>query len=245
MASDNPVITIDGPAASGKGTLAQRLSADLAFNLLDSGLLYRIVGLTASEAHVSLHDGPSLDVFIRDRLRFKINQEPSRDLAASVYEVYIFKKVGIEDTVSINGRNVNLELRSQETGVNSSIVSAIPEVRHRLIPIQRSMLTPPGLVADGRDMGTVVFPDAPMKFYLDASVETRARRRLEQLRKRIDRSSLESMVFELEQRDRRDRTREIAPLKIPSDARKLDSTNLSIDEMFQVARVTIHERLGI
>ena len=243
--SDNPVITIDGPAASGKGTLAQRLSADLGFNLLDSGLLYRIVGYTASDAQLSLQDGPGLESFIRDRLRFKINQEPSRDISAGDYEVYIFKQVGIEDTVSINGRNSNLVLRSQDAGVNSSIVSAIPQVRHQLIPIQRSMLTPPGLVADGRDMGTVVFPDAPLKFYLDASITARAHRRLDQLQKNVDQASLKNMVYELEQRDKRDRTREIAPLRVPSDAQTLDTTNLTIDEMFHVARTTISERLSL
>ena len=245
MVSDNPVITIDGPAASGKGTLAQRLSADLGFNLLDSGLLYRIVAYTASDTQLPLQDGPGLESFIRDRLRFKINQEPSREIAAGVYEVYIFKQVGIEDTVSINGRNVNLALRSQETGVNSSIVSAIPQVRHQLISIQRSMLTPPGLVADGRDMGTVVFPDAQLKFYLDASVETRARRRLDQLQKPVDQRSLVNMISELEQRDKRDRTRDIAPLMVPDDAQILDTTNLTIDEIFTVARTTIFERLKI
>ncbi len=243
--ADNPVITIDGPAASGKGTLAQRLSADLGFNLLDSGLLYRIVGYTASDAQLSLRDASGLEVFIRDRLRFKINQEPSREIAPGSYEVYIFKHVGVEDTVSINGRNVNLVLRSQETGVNSSIVSAVPEVRHLLIPIQRAMLTPPGLVADGRDMGTVVFPDAQLKFYLDASVGTRARRRLDQLQKPVDQSSLVKMISELEQRDKRDRTRDIAPLKIPENAQILDTTNLTIDEMFTVARTTIREQILI
>ena len=245
MVSDNPVITIDGPAASGKGTLAQRLSADLGFNLLDSGLLYRIVAYTASDVQLSLRDGSGLEAFIRDRLRFKINQEPSREIAAGVYEVYIFKQVGIEDTVSINGRNVNLALRNQETGVNSSIVSAIPQVRHQLISIQRSMLTPPGLVADGRDMGTVVFPDAQLKFYLDASVETRARRRLDQLQKPVDQRSLVNMISELEQRDKRDRTRDIAPLTVPDDAQVLDTTNLTINEMFSVARTTIRDRLSI
>ncbi len=243
--ADNPVITIDGPAASGKGTLAQRLSADLSFNLLDSGLLYRIVGYTASDSQLSLRDAAGLEMFIRDRLRFKINQEPSREIATGTYEVYIFKHVGVEDTVSINGRNVNLVLRSQETGVNSSIVSAVPEVRHLLIPIQRAMLTPPGLVADGRDMGTVVFPDAELKFYLDASVETRARRRLDQLQKPVDHSSLVNMISELEQRDKRDRTRDIAPLKVPDDAQTLDTTNLTIDEMFTVARTIIRERLEL
>ena len=114
-----------------------------------------------------------------------------------------------------------------------------------MIPIQRAMLTPPGLVADGRDMGTVVFPDAQLKFYLDASVETRARRRLDQLQETIGQSSLASMVIELEQRDKRDRTRDIAPLKIPDDAYTLDTTNLSVDEMFTVARTRIHERLSI
>ena len=244
MVSDNPVITIDGPAASGKGTLAQRLSADLGFNLLDSGLLYRIVAFTASLEQLPLQDAKMLEAFIRDRLRFKINVEPSRDASNGIYEAYIFKQVGVEDIVSINNRNVNLELRSQETGVNSSVVSAIPEVRKLLIPVQRSMRTPPGLVADGRDMGTVVFPDARIKFYLDASVEIRARRRLEQLKKHSDASLIEDMMMEIKQRDERDRTRNVAPLVAANDAITLDTTNMSINKVFSVARTTIRELLG-
>ena len=245
MASDNPVITIDGPAASGKGTLAQRLSADLGFNLLDSGLLYRIVAFTASLAQLPLQDAKILEAFIRDRLRFKINEEPSRDLSEGIYEAYIFKEAGVEDIVSINSRNVNMELRSQESGVNSSVVSAIPEVRKLLIPVQRSMRTAPGLVADGRDMGTVVFPDAQLKFYLDASVETRARRRLDQLQKPCDSDSLEHMISEIEQRDERDRTRSIAPLIAAEDAISLDTTSMSINEVFSIARTTIEQQLAL
>ena len=244
MASDNPVITIDGPAASGKGTLAQRLSADLAFNLLDSGLLYRIVAYTASLEQLSLRDGNVLERFIRDRLSFKINEEPSKRVSKALYEAYIFKQVGVEDIVSINSKNVNLELRNQETGVNSSVVSAIPEVRKLLIPVQRSMQAPPGLVADGRDMGTVVFPDAQIKFYLDASIEVRARRRLDQFLKPYDHDALENMIDEIKQRDKRDRTRSVAPLVVAEDAITLDTTRLSIDEVFSIARATIRERLG-
>jgi len=239
MTSDNPVITIDGPAASGKGTLAQRLSADLGFNLLDSGLLYRIIGYTATLANCSLQHASELDTFIRERLEFKINSEPSRAVPKGTYEVYIFKQVGVQDAVSINGRNVNLDLRSHETSVSSSIVSSIPEVRNQLIDIQRSMRTPPGLIADGRDMGTVVFPDAPLKFYLDASVEVRAKRRLDELNLPSDPFSLRKMVDEIQQRDERDRNRSVAPLKPAHDAQVLDTTNLTIDDMFKVARTAI------
>ncbi|MCY4130000.1 MAG: (d)CMP kinase [Gammaproteobacteria bacterium] len=245
MASDNPVITIDGPAASGKGTLAQRLSADLGFNLLDSGLLYRIVAYTASLEQLSLRDGNVLERFIRDRVSFKINEEPSKHVPKALYEVYIFKQVGVEDIVSINSRNVNLELRSQETGVNSSVVSAIPEVRELLIPVQRSMRTYPGLVADGRDMGTVVFPDAQIKFYLDASVKVRARRRLDQLMKPSDDAALEDMIAEIKLRDERDQTRSVAPLKAAEDSQILDSTNLTIEETFSIARESILSRLAM
>lgn len=245
MTSDNPVITIDGPAASGKGTLAQRLSADLGFNLLDSGLLYRIIGYTATLANCSLQDAAELDAFIRERLSFKINLEPSRDVPSDMYEVYIFKQVGVQDAVSINGRNVNLDLRSHETGVSSSMVSSIPEVRNQLIEIQRSMRTPPGLIADGRDMGTVVFPDAPLKFYLDASVKVRAKRRLDELNLPSDPSSLRNMVDEIQQRDDRDRNRSVAPLKPANDAQILNTTDLNIDEMYKVARATIRAQLSI
>ena len=245
MASDNPVITIDGPAASGKGTLAQRLSADLGFNLLDSGLLYRIVAYTASLAQLPFQDAHALEMFVQSRLRFKINEEPSTTVSKGIYEAYIFKQVGVEDIVSINSRNVNLELRSQETGVDSSVISAIPEVRKLLIPVQRSMRTSPGLVADGRDMGTVVFPDAQIKFYLDATVETRARRRLDQLQALHDSASLVHMITEIEQRDERDRTRDVAPLVAAEDAITLDTTRMSIKEVFAVTRSTVKERLAI
>ena len=245
MGTDYPVITIDGPAASGKGTLAQQLSADLGFNLLDSGLLYRIVAYTAGIAEIRMHDAPALDVFMRERLRFKINTEPSRKVPKGTFEVYIFKTPDVEEIVSINGRNVLLALRSRDCGVNSSLVSSISEVRRQLIPIQRSLRIPPGLVADGRDMGTVVFPDADLKFYLDASVEVRAKRRLVQLEQPADLVSMEKMIREIEQRDQRDRTRDIAPLVVADDSHQLDTSTLTIEQMYNYTRLVVRERIGL
>ena len=241
---DYPVITIDGPAASGKGTLARRLSAELRFNLLDSGLLYRIVGYTASRHGIDPRNANQIDTFLRDRVTFKINERPSTAFESGSFEVYIFKTVGVEDIVSINGQNVNLELRSRDTGVTSSIVSSIPEVREQLIPIQRAMLTKPGLIADGRDMGTVVFPDASLKFFLEASVEIRARRRLAELDSPLDQASVDTMKRELEERDQRDRTRTVAPLTPAEDARTIDTTCLDIDGMYAVAKETVRAVLG-
>lgn len=245
MTSDNPVITIDGPAASGKGTLAQRLAAELQFHLLDSGLLYRIVGYTASQAEIDLNDGSALETFMRDRLVFRINEAPSRDRDTEVFEVYVFRHVGIADIVRVNDINVNLALRSLEAGVNSSLVSALPEVRSALIPIQRSMQQRPGLVADGRDMGTVVFPDAQLKFYVDAEVEERARRRMADAEKTNEQVSLEQMIADLEARDKRDTQRTVAPLKAAEDAIRIDTTTMSKDDMVNTVRTAVKDSLGI
>ena len=245
MASDNPVITIDGPAAAGKGTLAHQLSAELNFHLLDSGLLYRIVGYAAKLAGLDIHDAAKLESFTRDRLVFKINEKPSDTRSADLFEVYLFKYVGLADTVRINDMNVNVELRSRESGINSSVVSVFPEVRRCLIPIQRSTLQPPGLVADGRDMGTVVFPDAPLKFFLNASVKERAHRRRDQLAAAGEHVSLEELEAELKARDERDTNRDAAPLIPARDAITFDTTNMTIDEMVRSARATVFARLAI
>ena len=244
-ASDNPVITIDGPAASGKGTLAQRLSADLGFHLLDSGLLYRIVGYSAELAGLDLRDAASLESFMHERLDFKVNEEPNRKRPANTFEVYIFKYVGVEDVIRINDANVINALRSHEVGTAASIVSAFQEVRRELIPIQRAQLQPPGLVADGRDMGTVVFPDAPLKFYLDAPLRVRAQRRREQLAESNQHATLDKLASELRARDERDRQREHAPLIAAEDAVTIDTSEFTIEEMVNHARNVIRERLSI
>ncbi len=245
MSSDSPVITIDGPAASGKGTLALHLSEELRFNLLDSGLLYRIVAFIALDAKLDLNHPHNLDAFIRNHVSFNINQASDQPSSRCDYKVYIDKTVGVEDIVWVNDQNVNSALRSNELGFHSSVVSAHEGVRQLLIPIQRAMRRPPGLIADGRDMGTVVFPDAEVKFFLDASIEVRARRRLEQLKHPVEPASLANMVQEIRKRDDRDRTREIAPLKAAPDALMIDTTARSIEDVVHEASVKIRERLAI
>ncbi|MYD42881.1 MAG: (d)CMP kinase [Gammaproteobacteria bacterium] len=245
MTSDNPVITIDGPAASGKGTLAKSLSLELSFHLLDSGLLYRIVGLAATWADIDVADKAALTSFVNERLVFRINEEPATELDPDRYEVYLFKAVGIEDIVRINDRNVNLELRHGNAGVTASVVAAESVVRRALIPIQRAMAQSPGLIADGRDMGTVVFPDAPMKFYLDGSDKERAQRRFAEQLVSNPSASFNQTHDELVLRDQRDRERGIAPLVIADDAFVIDTTDLSIDGVFGCARDEIRRRLGI
>ena len=233
--SDNPVITVDGPAASGKGTLASRLSEALGFHLLDSGLLYRIVAFVASEADVDLSAGQPLHELVGDRMVFKVNQKPERRASEGIYAIYINTVIGLRDYVTINDHNLSATLRSMDISRDASLVAAVPEVREQLIPIQRSFRQPPGLVADGRDMGTVVFPDAPVKFYLDASVEIRAERRYRELGGSNGERDLKDIQAELVQRDQRDEMRAVAPLTIAKDAVTIDSTNLSIDEMVNVA----------
>lgn len=253
MISDNPVITIDGPAASGKGTLAQRLSADLGFNLLDSGLLYRIVGFLASTARIQKDDEGEVAKFLRDRVDLRINEEQATSYPNERFDVLIAKQIGNVDKVSINGRQVLSELRNEDASFNASIVAKMPKVRELLIPIQHRMSLPPGLIADGRDMGTVVFENAPVKFFLEASVEVRAERRLRQLTFELkdgmarlsNATTQDDLIREIKERDERDRTRGIARLYPATDATTIDSTSLTIDEMFDQARTKVREILNI
>ena len=151
----------------------------------------------------------------------------------------------VRGLIRINDANVINSLRSHEVGTAASIVSAFPEVRHELIPIQRAQLQPPGLVADGRDMGTVVFPDAPIKFYIDAPLRIRAQRRRVQLAESNQHASLDKLEGELRARDERDQQREHAPLIAADDAVSIDTSKFSIDEMVSHARNVIRERLSI
>jgi len=202
-----PIIAIDGPSASGKGTVAARVASSLGYHYLDSGALYRLVALVALEGGIGLDD--------EDRLA----------QAASEMDV----RFG-EGSVSLAGRDVSVALRGETVSVAASRVAAHPAVRKALLERQRAFRRAPGLVADGRDMGSIVFPDAPLKVFLTADVATRAERRHKQLMEKGMYGKMEDVVEELRRRDERDSSRPVAPLKHYPDAIFLDTTRLGIDQ---------------
>jgi len=206
------VIAIDGPSASGKGTVARRVAAALGFKYLESGALYRLVALAARKKGI-----------------------PETDQALLAREAATLDARFADGRIYLGGREVGDELYSEECGRGASAVAQLPAVREALLARQRSFRVAPGLVADGRDMGTVVFPDATLKVFLTASAPTRAERRYRQLRERGQSADLSALVRELEERDRRDSERAHAPLRPAEDAEVLDTTGLGIDEV--VARV--------
>jgi cytidylate kinase len=202
-----PVIAIDGPSASGKGTVAARVAAALAWHYLDSGALYRLVALVALEEGLSLDDEPRLAG------------------AAGAMEIAFG-----EGSVRLAGRDVTVAVRGEAVGIAASRVAAHPAVRRALLERQRAFRRPPGLVADGRDMGSIVFPDAPLKVFLTAAVATRAERRHKQLMEKGMYGKMDDVVEELRRRDERDSSRPVAPLKHYPDAVFLDTTQLTIDQ---------------
>jgi 3-phosphoshikimate 1-carboxyvinyltransferase len=206
-----PVITVDGPTASGKGTLASALATRLGYQFLDSGSLYRITGLLALRAGVALDDAQGVEALARQLghtipLRFD------------------------HEHIWLDGRDVALDVRVEEIGQAASRVSVIPGVRQALMDLQKAFRGLPGLVADGRDMGTVVFTDAALKVFLTASVKERAERRHNQLISKGFSANLDEICADLEARDLRDTSRAVAPLKPAPDARKLDNSHLTIDQ---------------
>jgi cytidylate kinase len=206
------VITIDGPSGSGKGTIARLLADRLGWHCLDSGALYRLVGLAAERSGLDVADADAAAVAVAN---------VARTLAAEF----------VGDRVLLAGEDVTDAIRSEQAGNAASKVAAIPEVRAALLDWQRDCARGPGLVADGRDMGTVVFPDAPLKVFLTASPEERARRRHKQLLEKGLDANLSNLVAEIRERDERDRGRAVAPLKAPAAALEIESTALSIQEV--------------
>ena len=211
-----PVVTIDGPAGSGKGTIARRLAEILGFHYLDSGALYRLLALFSQQQHVAVDDLDTLAMLCLDmQIRFAISS------------------VNEDVRVILNNQDVSDQLRTEECAARASQLAAHPQVRSALLAKQHSFRISPGLVAEGRDMGTVVFPDAKCKVFLTASVSERARRRQKQLKKQGISASLDRLLKEIEARDSRDENRAISPLRPAADAVLVDSTDLSIDQVVQ------------
>jgi cytidylate kinase len=208
-----PVVTIDGPSGSGKGTVSRLLAQRTGWHLLDSGALYRLVALAGVSAGLQANDSAA-----------------HAGLAERMEVVFAANPLG-EERIMLNGREVSAQVRSEAAGAGASRVAAWPPVRAALLARQRSFARPPGLVADGRDMGTVVFPGAQLKIFLTASPEERARRRYNQLKEKDSGVSLAALSLEIAERDRRDSTRSVAPLVAAADAIVLDSTAMNAAEV--------------
>ncbi|MGF1710326.1 (d)CMP kinase [Vibrio kagoshimensis] len=225
MPSQSPVITVDGPSGAGKGTLCMLLADKLGFHLLDSGAIYRVLALAA--IHHGL-DTESEDVLVPLATHLDVQFIAEGDLVKVILE----------------GEDVSGELRKEETGMAASKVAALPRVREALLRRQRAFNAAPGLVADGRDMGTVVFPEAEAKIFLDASAEERASRRLKQLQQKGLDVRFDDLLSEIQERDDRDRNRPVAPLRPAEDALVLDSTSMNIEQVVEKALHYIESKLA-
>lgn len=210
-----PVITIDGPSGCGKGTIAQLLAKKLKMHFLDSGALYRAVALAVMQAKIEINH--------HDQIQNLVNHLNIQMRGTDHGECQIF----------MNNQDITHEIRSEACGQMASLTSAIPLVRAALLDRQRQFRKPPGLVTDGRDMGTTVFPDALLKFYLTADVTERAKRRYNQLNKKGDHVSLPDILKEMQMRDERDSNRAISPLKPADDVVVIDTTHLNVSDAFE------------
>ena len=217
-----PVLTIDGPSGSGKGTISRSVARALNWRLLDSGALYRLVAFAGRQAGVNLEDGASLA-----RL-------------AETFDIRFGSDAAGEEIIHLAGQDVTRDIRTEQAGNDASKVAALPQVRAALLHRQRLFAAPPGLVADGRDMGTVVFPDARIKIFLTASLAERAARRHKQLKEKGVTANLAGLSLELAERDERDMKRAASPLVAGADSVLLDTTGMSIDavvdRVLQIAR---------
>ena len=221
---ENIVITVDGPSGAGKGTLCHALADKLGFDFLDSGAIYRILALAALKQQIDFEDETALAELGR---RLEVKFVPQSN----------------EVQVILDGENVGDQIRTAQAGQNASKIAIYPKVREALLQRQRDFSSEKGLIADGRDMGTIVFPHAQIKFFLDASAEERTKRRVKQLQEKGFNANFDEILAEIKERDFRDRNRPIAPLVPAKDAVILDSTHLSIEDVIQQALEHIAQKL--
>lgn len=215
-----PVVTIDGPGGAGKGTVASAVAKAMGWHLLDSGALYRIIAVAG------LADGIALD-----------DTQALVEMSAGLDIVFV------DGQVRVNDADVTDAIRTEEAGNSASQVAALPPVRDAIFALQQGFRRAPGLVADGRDMGTVVFPDAPVKIFLDASAEARAERRYNQLKNNGLGVNLRALLEQIQERDARDRERAVAPLKPAEDALMIDSTEMTIDAVVATVMAQISSKV--
>ena len=221
-----PMIAIDGPSGSGKGTLAKRLAKRFGWHLLDSGAIYRVLALAALHHHIELDDEDGLSAL------------------AVHLDVSFEAREGSEVvSVMLEGEDVSHSIRTEECGAAASKIAPFPKVREALLRRQRAFRMTPGLIADGRDMGTVVFPDARVKIFLTASAEERARRRVAQLQNAGQSANIAQILSDIQARDERDMNRAVAPLRPAADALELDSTEIDLDRVEQLVVEYAQSRL--
>jgi len=217
------VVTIDGPSGTGKGTISAIVAGKLGWNMLDSGALYRLTALAAINHAIDFNDKNKIAGI------------------AETLDVAFVPDTNNQIRIVLEGQDVTNDIRTETAGNNASIIAAIPEVRQALVNRQHAFLHSPGLVADGRDMGTVIFPNAPLKIFLTASAEERASRRLKQLKEKGINVNIDSLSREISERDERDSSRTVAPLKPADDAEILDTSDLTIDEVVESVFVLLQK----